>query len=114
MEKEVTRISKFFKQKNIDTFVLGCTHYSHIKQYFKNQLDKNVLNVDSSDILARQLCKKIESSNNTTLEILFTGEKPKLKGLFKNFEPFVLSSKQNILPFSQLGIYNSLNSIGLN
>lgn len=108
------RISNFFKQKNIDTFVLGCTHYSHIKQYFKSHLDKKVLIVDLSDILAEQLCKKIKSNNNTSLEILFTGKRPKLKGLFKNFEPFVLSSKQNILPFSQLEIYKSLNPIGLN
>lgn len=93
---------------------MSCTHYSHIKQYFKSHLDKKVLIVDPSDILAKQLCKKIKSSTNTSLEILFTGKKPVLKGLFKNFEPFVLSSKKNILPFSQLGIYKSLNPIGLN
>ncbi len=93
IKSEVERISKFFKLKNIDTFILGCTHYSHIKNYFETHLDNKVNIVDPSEILAKEILKNTKSSKIPSHQVLFTGNKPELSGLLTKYDALILKSK---------------------
>ena len=51
-----------YKKKNIDAIVLGCTHYSYVKEEILSILTKAVL-LDGNDGVARQAKKKLEENN---------------------------------------------------
>jgi glutamate racemase len=52
-----------YKDKNIDTVVLGCTHYTLIKPEFQKIVGKNVKLVDSNSAVAEQVKKVYNTSN---------------------------------------------------
>jgi len=45
----------YFQDKNIDTLILGCTHYPILINDFRSILDKNINVIDSSLVLAQKL-----------------------------------------------------------
>lgn len=67
---------RFFDDKEIDTLVLGCTHYPLIKEHIR--LLRPLLNiVDSADATAHQVLKTLEENN-----LLKDKNQPKTSDLF--------------------------------
>jgi glutamate racemase len=48
--------------KNIDTLLLGCTHYPLLKDIIQPRIGKRVKVIDSSLELAQQLCDFLDSN----------------------------------------------------
>ena len=47
------------KEKNIDTLILGCTHYPLLKNAIANQFNKTTVLIDSADAVARAVQKQL-------------------------------------------------------
>lgn len=54
----------YFKKKDIDTLALGCSHFPLVGEYIQKIIGKNVLVLDSSDAIARQV-KRVLTRNKT-------------------------------------------------
>ncbi|HUZ17629.1 MAG TPA: glutamate racemase [Spirochaetia bacterium] len=54
-ERTIRRIVEQVRQENIDSLVLGCTHFTFLDQVFRKELGTEVAIVDSRDGVARQL-----------------------------------------------------------
>ncbi len=71
---------RIFMENNIDTLVLGCSHFPLIKNQIKELLP-NVLILDSSEAVTRQVKrilknnKRLSSSQNSDYNFLTTGNK---------------------------------------
>lgn len=59
---KLKKLLTYYKNRNINTVVLGCTHYPLIKENIKELLG-NVKMVEGSDGISRQLKKKLEEKN---------------------------------------------------
>jgi len=85
------------KSKNIDTLVLGCTHYSIMQKDFERYMGKKVSVVPSGETTAKSLKKYLERhpeiegkiSKNKKREFLTTDSPEK----FKTFAEKILSAK---------------------
>lgn len=75
---EILRIKKYLLDMNIDTLVLGCTHYAHIKDIFKKLLDPNLLILDPSEIMAIDISKSLDMKGEGKEEIVFTKDMNKI------------------------------------
>lgn len=67
-EEMTTRLKKtltVFSQEDIDTLVLGCTHFPFLKEQMKHILGNSILLLDSGDAIARQVRRVLE--HNETL-----------------------------------------------
>lgn len=53
----------FFKSKNCDTVILGCTHFTHIFDEMKNACGGEIQVVDSRDGVANQAIRKLRIKN---------------------------------------------------
>jgi glutamate racemase len=62
-ESVVEMYLKDFKIKNIDTLVLGCTHYPLLKQTIKNFFDGKIEVVDSAEETAKIVKRVLEDKN---------------------------------------------------
>ena len=63
-------------EKNVDTIVLGCTHYSFLTQQIKQIAGKDIAIVDTDDAVARRLYSVLEEADllnqeDDSLEIVF-------------------------------------------
>lgn len=76
--------------QNIDTLVLGCTHYPFLISRLKNMLPENVKIIDSADAVAKQTLKVLLNNN---LECLNTE-----KGSVEFISSSKKSSLYNFLP----------------
>ena len=52
-----------FKKNNVDTIVLGCTHFVYIKHLVKKIMGTDIKIVDTSEAVARQLKVKLDVFN---------------------------------------------------
>lgn len=52
-----------FKGSNIDTLIMGCTHYPIIKNIIENEIGTNVKLIDSGKIIAEELKKYLIENN---------------------------------------------------
>ena len=50
---------------NVDTIVLGCTHFPLIKSHIQAQLSQNVTLVDSGAAVANRVVSLLDSKNET-------------------------------------------------
>lgn len=77
-KKETLSIAKhylsYFKNKNIDTLVLACTHYPILKVIIAKIMGKNISIVDPSLETARQLKKYIYKQNKQNIKNRFQNE----------------------------------------
>lgn len=79
---EVQRISRYFNSLNVDALILGCTHYSHVKEIFRNYLNGSIEIVDPSELLGvpacadRQIPKNVGTRQKSKLKITFTDKVP--------------------------------------
>ena len=48
-------LDNYIKEKDIDSIVLGCTHYPIITKYIKNKVNDNVEIIDMGEILAKKI-----------------------------------------------------------
>ncbi|MCL5407733.1 MAG: glutamate racemase [Patescibacteria group bacterium] len=63
---EVIAVWRKYKDKNIDTIVLGCTHYTLIRKEIQKIVGKNVKIIDSNIAVAKQVKKiydRLEEKN---------------------------------------------------
>lgn len=80
MNKALREELEIFKENNIDTLVLGCSHFPLIKNQIRKLLP-NVLILDSSEAVTRQVerilksNKRLSSSQNSDYNFLTTGNK---------------------------------------
>jgi glutamate racemase len=71
------------KDKNIDTLLLGCTHYPLLKNQIQKEIGYNVKVVDSATTCAEQLKEKLKSLNlqsrkkNSGKRTYFVSDDPK-------------------------------------
>jgi len=70
----VRRYLQPLKQKQIDTFVLGCTHYPLLKDLIQPRIGKRVRIIDSSEEVAFVLKKFLEENENIASEMARDGE----------------------------------------
>lgn len=75
-ENEVRRISRYFNSLNVDAFILGCTHYSHVKEIFKLYLNENISIIDPSELLSTSMSTTEIRNIDTKLNVLFTANEP--------------------------------------
>ncbi|MBD3809428.1 MAG: aspartate/glutamate racemase family protein, partial [Sulfuricurvum sp.] len=66
------------RDANVDTIVLGCTHYPLVKKSIEQIMHRRIIFVDSAEGVTKRLLTLMEqkghiNSGSTTLEILATG-----------------------------------------
>ena len=59
----VTHYLSPLKEKNIDTLILGCTHYPLLKNTIAKQLNRAVVLIDSANAVARAVQKQLTDYN---------------------------------------------------
>ncbi|MBQ4379273.1 MAG: glutamate racemase [Treponema sp.] len=64
----VKEAADFFKSKNCDTVILGCTHFTHIAEEMRKACGKEITVVDSRDGVANQAIRKIHEENRSLSE----------------------------------------------
>ena len=102
IKNEADRIVEEFTKFNVDTFVLGCTHYGHIKDGLKNAFEDHVVVINPSEILGSYVSKLVTAKDTQNIDVMFTGKKPKLSGMFEKYNHYVHSSREQLLPFDQI------------
>ena len=55
------------KTKQIDTLILGCTHYPVLRDLIQRKIGSRVKLVDSAEAIARQVSQYLESEDNASL-----------------------------------------------
>ena len=67
VEVKVNELLEPYKNKNIDSIVLGCTHYPYAKKYISNLFPKATL-IDGNQGVSKQVKRMLEENNllNTT------------------------------------------------
>ena len=70
-----------FNKKNIDTLILGCTHYPIMKETIKNYLNKNITIINSATETALAVQKFIQDNNLNNM------------GKFKQNDQYYVSDK---------------------
>jgi len=63
-----------FKREQIDTFVLGCTHYPLLKELIQPRIGKHVKVIDSSEEVAQKLKKFLEAEPEISASLSRGGE----------------------------------------
>ena len=87
----------FFKKKPIDSLILGCTHYPLFKKTIQNNMNSNVLIIDSAKETARHVSKYLlkkqlltEEKNNSLVDEYYVSDKPeqfnRLANIFLNIQ----------------------------
>ena len=87
----------FFKKKPIDSLILGCTHYPLFKKTIQNNMNSNVLIIDSAKetakYVSKYLLKKqllIKEKNNSLVDEYYVSDKPEqfnsLANIFLNIQ----------------------------
>ncbi len=67
-----------FKEKEIDTLILGCTHYPLLKGTISEFL-KEINIVDSADAVAEEISAVVKDLGDSTTELYFTDVSPNLE-----------------------------------
>ena len=73
IQTEIERIRGYIEENRVDTLVLGCTHYGYIKDIFEKNIP-NILILDPSEIMARDISKSIDLNGEGKRDIFFTGD----------------------------------------
>lgn len=60
------------KEKNIDTLILGCTHYPLLKPLIVEYMGKEVKVIDSAESTAEEIRPFVEDKGSSNLELYFT------------------------------------------
>lgn len=63
MQHVLTPIMQHFKDKNIDTLVLGSTHFPFLRDYMQLVLGSDVLILDSGEAIAKQVKRILEEKH---------------------------------------------------
>lgn len=94
--KVISKISSYYNRSEIDTLVLGCTHFVYLKDYFEKSLGNSVDIIDSRKGVSKQVLRIIESdflqSCNKTEDVFYmTDSKVDKSNYFQFAEKFDLS-----------------------
>ncbi|MEW5815456.1 MAG: glutamate racemase [Spirochaetota bacterium] len=57
---------EFFKKAEIDTLVLGCTHFIHLEKYLRDALGTSVRLIDSREGVGKQIMRIVNSKTDTS------------------------------------------------
>ncbi|MFA6272648.1 MAG: glutamate racemase [Patescibacteria group bacterium] len=79
-----------FKSKNIDTLILGCTHYPLIKEIIQEKIGRRVKSIDSADAVAKKvseflLAHQALADKNKKREFYFSDVTEKCKTIANKF-----------------------------
>ncbi len=66
------------KEKDIDTLILGCTHYPLLKPLIEEFMGEGVKVVDSAESTALEVMPYVERTGSSTLSLYFTDHSPSL------------------------------------
>ncbi|MCS7262226.1 MAG: glutamate racemase [Aquificaceae bacterium] len=69
------------KDKDIDTLILGCTHYPLLRPLIEEFMGEGVKVVDSAESLAVQIEPFVKKGGSSRLELFFTDRSPSLEFL---------------------------------
>lgn len=69
LQKLLAKELAFFNDKNIDTLVLGCTHYTFLKDALNDFFHGTVRIIDSCDGVTRRILSLLPQSNNFPSQI---------------------------------------------
>lgn len=87
IDNELSKYINVFQKKNIDTLVLGCTHYPFIAEIIRKSLNNKVKLVDSGEAVARRAMsvlkeKKLINNGKSEIEKYYTtGDKIEISGV---------------------------------
>lgn len=81
-ERVVEFYLKEFREKGIDTLILGCTHYPLLKNTIKSFLRGTEV-VDSSDAVAEELSSLVKDEGQGAIELFFTDRSQNLEDLIE-------------------------------
>ena len=88
---------------NVDTLILGCTHYPLLKPMIQNIVNDNTVLIDSAEIVAEEaatilLEKKMsaDSSNKGRLKCFVTDSPIQFEGIAKRFLGYSLDNVQTV------------------
>jgi glutamate racemase len=62
-DKIISKAVEQFREKNVDTVVLGCTHFIFITDLLKSRLGEDIRIVDSRDGVGKQIIKLLRGAN---------------------------------------------------
>ncbi|MCS6958245.1 MAG: glutamate racemase [Aquificaceae bacterium] len=79
----VAHYLKDIKDKNIDTLILGCTHYPLLKPIIEDFMGEGVNVVDSAECTAMEVASYIVGGGTSTLNLYFTDRSPGLDFLIE-------------------------------
>jgi len=82
------------KKKEIDTLILGCTHYPYLKKVIQEVIGKNVKIVDPSSQVAHQLKEYLEMK-----KIRKNGKEGKIKLFFSDLSSYTEKVIKKIFPY---------------
>ena len=77
----VKEAADFFKEKNCDVVILGCTHFTHIADEMRKACGKDIVVVDSRDGVSNQAIRKIHEESGGDVESETSKECRKIKNL---------------------------------
>lgn len=81
--KVVAHYLKELKDKEIDTLILGCTHYPLLKPLIEEFMGEFVKVVDSAESTALEIMPYVKRSGSSTLSLYFTDHSPSLDFLIE-------------------------------
>ncbi|MFN3870551.1 MAG: glutamate racemase [Aquificaceae bacterium] len=82
-EQVVEYYLKELKEKNIDTLILGCTHYPLLKPLIERYMGDKVEVIDSASALALELKPFVKGYGSSSLNLNFTDISPNLEFLIE-------------------------------
>jgi len=100
-EDIVEHYIKALKQQNPDTVILGCTHYGCLQDLIQKKFGKDILVLDSGQIIAKKLSEYLQKHKNLVklsdqpkIIFLTTGDNKKFDKAAEKFLGQAIKSKQ--------------------
>ncbi|MGC8852808.1 MAG: glutamate racemase [Hydrogenobacter sp.] len=82
VDKVIDFYLREFKSTDIDTLILGCTHYPLLSPAIKRYMGE-VHIVDSASAIAEEIASYVKNEGNGSLSLFFTDQSPSLKNLIE-------------------------------
>jgi len=95
-KKLLTQYLQPLIDKNIDTLVLGCTHYPFLKSQIQNIIGQKIKIIDTAEAVTQQVIRKLEikyPDNEKTIRFITTGNLQKFNRQLINYWPYPIPEK---------------------
>ena len=87
IERIITPAADFFKEKGVDTVILGCTHFVYLEDTFKKVLGRSISVIDSREGVGNRaiaLLERIQDhADDSKGDLFFVTSVEKMPGNYK-------------------------------